>query len=67
MRIEEAPIDFDFEFSYEKGSPATYDYPGDGPFINITKVWMNGVQIPLAAVPEHVQEDMIMKVLEEYQ
>ena len=65
MSIEGA-VDFDFEYSYEKGCPATYDYPGDGPFISITKVWMNGVQIPLAAVPEYVQENMIQLIMEEY-
>ncbi len=41
---------FDLEFTYSPGEKATRDYPGSGPEVEITKVLLNGVEIPLAAI-----------------
>lgn len=61
---QEAP--FDFDFSYAPGEPQTRDYPGSGPEIEITKVTLNGVEIPLAAISAEMMEDMIAHVVENY-
>ena len=57
---------FDFEFKYTPPEPATRDYPGDGPEVEIVKVRLNGVEIPLAAITEQMQQEMVEHVLENY-
>ena len=57
---------FDFEFSYTPGEAPTRDYPGSGAEVEIVKVRLNGVEIPLKAITEDVQQQMIDAVLEQY-
>ena len=57
---------FDFDFKYTPGEPATRDYPGDGPEVEITAVRLNGVKIPVEALTAEQQEEMVQHVLENY-
>ncbi|GAB2547175.1 hypothetical protein [Spirosoma aerophilum] len=59
-------VPFDFDFKYTPGEPATRDYPGDGPEVEITKVSLNGVEIPLKAITHEMEQQMIEHVLEHY-
>lgn len=61
-----ASIDLDFDFTYEPGDAPTYDYPGSDPEVDITKVRLNGVEIPLNAITAQMYEQMIEQVIEEY-
>lgn len=60
----ETPLDFDF--TYTPGEAPTRDYPGSGAEVEIVKVRLNGVEIPLKAISAEVQEQMIEQVLEHY-
>jgi len=60
----EAP--FDFDFTYTPGEKAERDYPGSSPEVDITKVRLNGVEIPLAAITPHMYEEMVETVIENY-
>ena len=57
---------FDFDFKYTPGEPAERDYPGSGAEVEITKVRLNGVEIPLAAITPEMEQQMIEQVLEQY-
>lgn len=59
-------VPFDFDFKYTPGEAADRDYPGSGPEVEITAVRLNGVQIPLEAVTEEMQNQMIDEVLNSY-
>ena len=59
-------VPFDYEYDYEPGEPATYDYPGCGPEVRITKVKLNGVDIPLTAITSEMYDEMIEQVLDQY-
>lgn len=59
-------VPFDFEFTYTPGEPATRDYPGDGPEVEITSVTLNGVKIPLEAITTAMHEQMVEQVLNNY-
>lgn len=59
-------VPFDFEFTYTPAEPATRDYPGDKPEVEITEVRLNGVKIPLNAVTDTMRDEMIEQVLEQY-
>lgn len=61
---KEVSLDFDFKFT--PAEPATRDYPGDGAEVDITKVRMNGVEIPIAALTTQMVEEMIEQVLDHY-
>lgn len=61
-----AEVPFDFDFKYTPGEPATRDYPGDGPEVEITTVRLNGVAIPLEAITAEMQSQMIDEVLNRY-
>ena len=58
--------DLDFDFKYTPGEPATRDYPGDGPEVEIVKVRLNGVEIPLTAITGQMQQQMIEQALDTY-
>lgn len=62
----EKEVPFDFDFKYTPGEPQTRDYPGDGPEVEILKVRLNGVEIPLSAITEQMQQEMVEQVLENY-
>lgn len=64
--ILETEVPFDFDFKYTPGESPTYDYPGSGPEVEITKVWLNGFEIPLSVVTSDMQDAMIELVLEEH-
>lgn len=57
---------FDFDFKYTAGEPADRDYPGSGAEVEITKVRLNGVEIPLSAITDEMEQEMINHVLEHY-
>lgn len=59
-------IPFDFEYTYTPGEPATRDYPGDGPEVEIIKVLLNGVEIPLQAITTELYEEMVEQVINNY-
>lgn len=61
-----AEVPFDFEFKYTPGEVPTRDYPGSGAEVEIIKVRLNGVQIPLAAITTQVYDEMVEHVLENY-
>ena len=61
-----ASIELTFDFTYEPGEAPTYDYPGSNPEVDITKVRLNGEEIPLKAITEEMYEQMIEQVIEEY-
>lgn len=61
-----AEVPFDFDFKYTPGEPATRDYPGDGPEVEITKVRLNGVEIPLSAITAQMYDEMIEHVVQNY-
>ncbi|WP_018619757.1 hypothetical protein [Spirosoma luteum] len=65
MTLEKEVL-FDFEFTYTPGEAPTRDYPGDSPEVRIVKVRLNGVEIPLSAITEQMQQEMIEQVIEEY-
>lgn len=56
----------DFDFKYTPGERPTRDYPGDAPEVEIVKVRLNGVEIPLRAITEQMQQQMIEQALETY-
>lgn len=60
----EAP--FDFDFKYTPGERPERDYPGSGPEVEIVKVRLNGVEIPLAAITPQLYEEMVETVIENY-
>ena len=62
----EQEVAFDFDFKYTPGEPATRDYPGDGPEVEITKVRLNGVEIPLSAITAQMYDEMIEHVVQNY-
>jgi hypothetical protein len=62
----EKELPLDFEFTYTPGEPATRDYPGDKPEVEIIKVMLNGVEIPLEAISGQMEQEMIEQVLEYY-
>lgn len=62
----EKEVPFDFDFSYTPGEPATRDYPGSKPEVEIIKVTLNGVPIPIEAVSGDMYQEMIDQVLEHY-
>ena len=57
---------FDFDFKYNPGEPAERDYPGSWAEVEITKVRLNGVEIPLSAITAEMEQQMIEHVLEHY-
>lgn len=57
---------FDFDYKYTPGEPAERDYPGSGAEVEITKVRLNGTQIPLSAITPQMYEEMVDHVLENY-
>lgn len=57
---------FEFDYSYTSGEAPTYDYPGSNPEIEITKVRLNGVEIPIKAITGEMYEDMIEYVHEKH-
>lgn len=59
-------VPFNFDFKYTPGEAPTRDYPGDGPEVEITKVSLNGVEIPLKAITPEMEQQMIEQVLEHY-
>jgi hypothetical protein len=59
-------VPFDFDFKYTPGEAPTRDYPGDGPEVEITKVSLNGVEIPLKAITPEMEQQIIEQVLEHY-
>ena len=59
-------VPFDFDFKYTPGEPATRDYPGDGPEVEIVKVRLNGVEIPLSAINPQMYDEMVEQVIENY-
>lgn len=61
-----AEVPFDFDFKYTPGEPATRDYPGDGPGVEVTSVRLNGVLIPLEAISDEMHSQMIDEVLNSY-
>ena len=61
----EVPLDFDF--TYMPGEPTERDYPGSGAEVEITKVRLNGIEIPLAAITAQMYEQMIEQVIDEYE
>ncbi|WP_018620777.1 hypothetical protein [Spirosoma luteum] len=58
--------DLDFDFKYTPGERPTRDYPGDAPEVEILKVRLNGVEIPLGAINEQMQQQMIEQALDTY-
>jgi hypothetical protein len=60
----EQEVAFDFEYSYQEGERGERDYPGFPPEATITKVWLNGVEIPLKAISDTLYEQMIEAVFE---
>ena len=65
MKLEHE-VAFSFDYTYKEGEPQTYDHPGTGPEVEITKVWMNDVDIPLGAISESLYDAMIEHVLENH-
>ena len=59
-------VPFDFDFKYTPGEPAERDYPGSGAEVEIIKVSLNGVEIPLKAITPEMEQQMIDHVLEHY-
>ena len=59
-----AEIDLDFDFSYIPGEAPTYDYPGSGAEVDITKVRLNGVEIPLSAITQKQYGEMVEQVID---
>ncbi|UHG94703.1 hypothetical protein [Spirosoma oryzicola] len=59
-------VPFDFDFKYTPSQPGSRDYPGDGAEVEIVKVTLNGVQIPLAAITPEMEQQMIEQVLDHY-
>lgn len=59
-------VPFDFEYTYTPGEPATRDYPGDGPEVEIIKVLLNGIEIPLQAITTELYEEMVEQVINTY-
>lgn len=59
-------VPFDFDFTYTPGERATRDYPGDGPEVEIIKVRLNGIEIPLTAITPQMYEEMVEHVIENY-
>jgi hypothetical protein len=57
---------FDFDFKYTPSTPATRDYPGDGPEVEILTVRLNGVIIPIKAITAEQYEEMVQHVHEHY-
>jgi hypothetical protein len=59
-------VPFDFDFNYTPGERPERDYPGSGPEVELTKVRLNGVEIPMTAITEQMHQQMIEQVLEDY-
>ncbi len=59
-------VAFDFDFKYIPGELATRDYPGDKPEVEITKVRLNSVEIPLNAITDEMLNEMVEQVLKTY-
>ncbi len=59
MLTFQAESAFEFDYSYTPGEAPTYDYPGSNPEIEITKVRLNGIEIPIKAITGEMYENMI--------
>lgn len=60
----EQEVAFDFDYEFTPGEPQTYDYPGDGPEVRITKVRLNGKEIPDGCLTAEQEQEMIDYVLD---
>jgi hypothetical protein len=61
-----AEVPFDYDFKYTPGGAATRDYPGDGPEVEILKVRLNGIEIPISAITTEQYDQMVDQVIENY-
>lgn len=59
-------LDFDYDFTFTPGEPASRDYPGSGPEVDITTVRLNGIEIPINALTAEHYQQMVEQVIEHY-
>ena len=60
-------VPFDFDFTYTPGERPERDYPGSGAEVEIMKVRLNGIEIPLSAITPEMYDNMVEQVIEDYQ
>ena len=65
LTFQEKCIDLDFDYEFEKGEVASREYPGCADRVDITRVRMNGVEIPMAAVNADLYQLLLERVEEE--
>jgi|GEM_PF-3578481 len=66
LTYQEASIDFAFDYDFKKGEPATRDCPGSADRVAITRVLMNGTEIPTAAINPDLYRRLVSRIQEDH-